>query len=493
MEILAAIGSLLAPWPLFLTLLGTVLGVLVGAIPGLNGAMLIALTLPFTFYMTPVDAMVLLVSMYTGTISGGLISAILLRIPGTPSNVITTFDGYPMAQRGEAGRALTLGITSSFVGAIIAWIALATITEPLSEIAIRLGPFDYFALVVTALVLIASVSEGSLLKGLLSGALGALAAFPGIDPSTGTERFTLGWWQITSGFDILPVLVGIFAVSTILSDVLGLARRSVVLQYRQVGYRQAFSDLRENVVNLLRSSLIGTWIGLLPGIGANIGSVVAWTTTRNLSRDPKSFGRGNPAGVVASESANNATVGGALIPLIALGIPGSVIDVFLIGAMMIHGIQPGPLLFTRNVDVVYAIIAACLLSSIAMLLFMLGSMPLLRRLLHVPKFYMLPVITVFCVIGVFASNNRWFEVGLMLAFGVLGFVMERARMPIAPFVIGFILTPLAEARLRSGLMITAGDVTPLFTGPFSAAMLLIAAILLLWPIVSGIRRRRLEA
>jgi putative tricarboxylic transport membrane protein len=482
MELIEAFGYLLQPWPLFLCVLGTGLGIVVGAIPGLNGAMLIALTLPFTFKMTPVDAMALLVSMYTGSITGGLVSAILLRIPGTPSNVITTFDGFAMAQNGEAGRALGVGVSASLVGALFAWVALATLTRPLADLAVRFTPFDYFALVLTALVLISSVSGGSMFKGLLSGMIGALVAFPGLDENTGTARFTFGDWRLTGGFDVLPVLVGVFGVGTVMSELLRPSAHAEVMKYESRGFFMRAAEWRAEFWNLLRSSAIGTWIGILPGVGANVGSLVAYTVTKNVSRHPETFGRGARAGIVASEAANNATVGGALIPLIAMGIPGSVIDVFLMGAMQIHGIQPGPLLFQRNQDVVYTVIAACLASSLLMAVLMYLLIPLLRRVLDVPKHIVMPVILVFCVVGVFASSNRMFDVWIMLGFGVFGFLMERGGLPLGPFVIGFILAPIAEAKLRQGLMMTAGDYSPLYTQPLPLALILVSVALLFLPL-----------
>jgi putative tricarboxylic transport membrane protein len=482
MDILQAIGGMFAPVPLLLTVFGAAAGIVVGAIPGLTGAMLIALALPFTFHMSPVGSMILLVSMYTGSITGGLISATLFRIPGTPSNVMTTFDGYPMAANGQAGRALGLGIGASTFGALFAWVALATITRPLSDLAVRFSPWDYFSLTLMALVLISSVTQGSMLKGLLSGAIGMMVSYPGVDLTSGQARLTFGQWQIESGFDVLPVLVGVFAVGTVMADLLKPGAKGQAVRYTSEGLLMRWRDWKAQAVNLVRSSAIGTWIGILPGIGASIGSVVAYTVAKNTSKHPDEFGRGCPDGIVASEAANNATVGGALIPLIAMGIPGSVIDVFLLGAMLIHGIQPGPLLFTNNRDVVYAIIASCFLSSIAVFLLMTASIPLLRRLLDIPRHYIIPVVLAFCVVGVFASNSRVAEVVFMLAFGGLGFLMERAGMPLGPFVIGFILAPLGEAKLRSGLMMSAGDYSPLVTQPLSASLLAVSLVLLLWPI-----------
>jgi putative tricarboxylic transport membrane protein len=488
MDLVKALINLLTPWQLFLTLLGTWLGILVGVMPGINGSMLIALMLPITFKMLPIDAMNLLVSVYTGAVTGGLITATLLRIPGEPSNVMTTFDAYPMAARGEAGRALGLGIFASTFGALFAWVALATLTRPLADLAVKFSPFDYFALTLSALVLMAAVSKGTMAKGLLSGMFGVLVALPGVDPSTGIDRFTFGWWQLASGFDLLPVLSGLFAVGTVFSDALAPPHKADAVAYSSRGLWLRASEWRAQSWNAVRSSFIGTWIGILPGIGAGVASVVSYTVAKNLSNEPDAFGKGSPEGIVASEAANNATVGGALIPLIALGIPGSVIDVFLMGAMQIHGIQPGPLLFTRNTDVVYAIIGACLTSTIAMFVLMMVSIPLLRRVVDIPKSFVVALVLVFCVVGVFGYNNRWFEVGVMLVFGLIGFAMERGGFPLGPFVIGFILGPIAEAKLRSGLMVTGGDITPLFTRPLSAALLIVSAALLLWPFLA--RRRR---
>jgi len=491
MGLLDSFLYLLGPWPLFLCVIGTALGIIVGAIPGLSGAMLIALTLPLTFKMVPHDAMALLVSMYTGSITGGLVSAILLRIPGTPSNVITVFDGYAMAQKGQAGRALGLGIAASFFGAIFAWVALALLTRPLADVAVQFTPFDYFALVLTALVLISSVSGASMVKGLLAGMIGVLFAFPGLDSNTGSDRFTLGFWQLTSGFDLLPVLVGVFGVGTVMAELVKSASHVQAIKYSPDGLWMKLSEWKAQFWNLVRSSAIGTWIGILPGIGASVGSLVAYTVAKNVSRTPEEFGSGSPSGIVASEAANNATVGGALIPLLAIGIPGSVIDVFLMGAMMIHGIQPGPMLFEQHAGIVYVVIAACLLSSVLMLGQMLLMIPFLRRVLDVPRHIVLPLILVFCVVGVFASSNRMFDVWIMLGFGVLGFLMERGGLPLGPFVIGFILAPIAESRLRQGLMMTDGSYMPLFTQPLTLTLLIVSVVLLVWPFVRNHRRARI--
>jgi putative tricarboxylic transport membrane protein len=282
----------------------------------------------------------------------------------------------------------------------------------------------------------------------------------------------------------------VFAVSQIISDVLEINRRTERVEMSKKGILMSLADWRAQAVNLVRSSLIDTWVGLLPGVGASIGSVMAYTAAKNMSKTPERFGHGSEEGIVASEAANNATVGGALIPLIAMGIPGSVIDAILIGALMIHSIQPGPTLVLSNADVVWAMIAACLVANILMYVMMTGMVGLVARLMFLPRAFILPVVMVFCVIGAYALDNTMFDVWVMLAFGLVGFFLERARVPLGPFVIGFVLAPLAEAKLRSGLMMTAGSITPIFTRPMSLAFLLIALALLIWPLWGEWRRRK---
>ena len=489
-SLIDSLSLILTPMPFMMLFLGTFVGVTVGAVPGLSGSMLIALTLPLTYYMTPLNAVLLLIGMYVGSIAGGLISATLLRMPGTAAAVMTTFDGYPMARSGRPGRALGLGIMASLVGGLFSWVALISLAEPLSRWAMRFGPFEYFSLVMMALVLMASVSQGSMIKGLLSGFLGILVALPGVDLSSGQPRLTWDWYMLNSGFKLLPVLLGIFVVSQIIKDILDIDQKFTRLEMNNSGILMTLKDMRRQAGNMIRSSVIGTIIGILPGIGANIGSLVAYTAAKNMSRAPEKFGTGHDEGIVASETANNATVGGALVPLIAMGIPGSVIDVFLISALMIHSITPGPLLFTSNPELVWAMMTGFLVSNILMFGIMVLSARYLSRLMYIPRSYVMPVVATFCVVGAYALDNTMLDVWVMLAFGVLGFFMVRARIPLGPFIIGFILAPLAEQKLRTGLMASAGDFTPIFTRPMSATFLAITVVLLVWPFINDWRRRR---
>ena len=468
-------------------LTGTALGIVVGAIPGLSGAMLIALSLPLTFSMSGEHALVLLVSMYVGSVSGGLVTATLLRIPGTPASMMTTLDGYPMAKRGEARQALGLGIGASLCGGLVAWAFLLVLAGPMAQLSMRFGPFEFFSLVLVAIVLIATIGGGTLAAGLFSGFLGILATFPGTSPATGELRWTFGFSELDDGFRLLPVLIGLFAIQQVIREVLQAEQRGERVDAETGTLWIGWGAWWSHRMNLLRSSLIGTWVGILPGVGANIGSVLAYSAARSASRTPERFGEGIDEGIVASEAANNATVGGALIPLIAMGIPGSVIDAILLGALVIHGLQPGPLLMQQNPLAVHAMIGTVLLANLAMFVLMSLSATWMAGLSRLPRWCLTPVILTFCVVGSYALANRMFDVWVMIGFGIIGFALERRGIPLAPFVIGFVLAPIAEEHLGAGWMQSGGSLWPLLTRPISALFCLAAMGLLVW----SLRRHRM--
>ena len=466
------------PELLGLTILGVFLGITVGAIPGLTGAMLISLTVPLTFNMDSQSALTLLVGMYVGSVSGGLITATLLRMPGTPASIITTLDGYPMAQSGQAGKALALGIGASFFGGMLSWAALAGLAKPIASLSTSLGPFDYFALVLMAFVLVAGVSGSSLTRGMLSCCLGILCALPGTAPATGELRLTFGIDALADGIKPLTVLIGLFALSRVLAPESKVSTSAKVDDSMRIKWGVWKSQLG----NLVRSSAIGTGVGILPGIGANIGSLIAYSTARSYSKTQEKYGKGCEEGIIASESANNATVGGALVPLIAIGIPGSVIDAILLGAFVIHGLQPGPMLFENDPQIVTTIISTYFWANIAMIGLMLLSIRWVARIASLPNHYLIPVIATFCVLGSFGLANRYFDVWVMIGFGVIGILFERWKIPLAPFVIGFILTPLAEESMITGLMGSGESWAPLVSRPSSLVFLFVAVLLSAWSI-----------
>ncbi|MBI1311314.1 hypothetical protein GC176_08400 [bacterium] len=466
---------------LFLISLGTTLGITVGAIPGLTGAMLIALTLPLTYSMDASGAMMLLVAMYVGSVSGGLVTATLLRMPGTPASVMTTLDGYPLAKSGRPGRALGLGIMASFAGGMISCVFLVTLARPMADLSTKFGPFEFFSLVMMALVLIATVGGRSLSRALFSGLFGIFCAMPGVAEATGEVRLTFGFEELNGGLKLLPVLIGLFAVSQAITEILHLGETGERIEVRDERLFPPLTDWLLHGGNMLRSALIGTWIGILPGIGANIGSVAAYSTARSFSKTPELFGHGSEEGIVASESANNATVGGALIPLVAMGIPGSVIDAILLGALVLHGLQPGPLLFKNSPALVYTIMGTYAVANVVMLLFLLVAAKQLARLVDVPRALLIPVVLTFCIVGSYALGNRFFDVWVMLLFGLVGFGMERCRIPLAPFVIGFVLGPVAESNLSAGLMSSGGSWLPLVTRPLSLTFLILSVLMVAVP------------
>ena len=371
---------------------------------------------------------------------------------------------------------------------MISWGFLVLLSKPVAQLSTKFGPFEYFSLVMMALVLIASIGGKSLSRSLLAGGLGILFSMPGISPATGQPRLTMGFTALNDGFELVPVLVGMFAVNQILKETMSTSEVPKAIELTRKKLFPSLSDLKLHGLNMLRSSVIGTWVGILPGIGANIGSVTAYAVARSTSKDPKKFGTGHEPGVVAAESSNNATIGGALIPLIAMGIPGSVVEAVLLGALVLHGLQPGPRLFTDSPQIVYTIMGAMFLANVVMVAVMYGSMRTLSRLASIPRAYLLPIILIFCVIGSFALSSRLFDVWVMLGFGILGLLFEKVKIPLAPFVIGFVLWPIAERNLSAGLMSTNGDWSPIVMRPISATFILVALVLLIAPLVRSKRK-----
>ena len=473
-----------SPLPLFWTLLGTASGILVGAIPGLGGGMLMALALPLTFSMEPVNAILLLIGIHVGSVSGGLISAMLLKMPGTPSSVMTTFDGYPMAEKGEPERALSLGIGSSLIGGLLAGVVLAFLAPPLSYWALKIGPWELAALILMALVLVAVIAKGSMMKGLFSATLGVIAAMPGLAESDGQLRYTFGFPEMSVGFRLLPVLLGIFVISQLLTEVdKALSKGKLIELGQKSGTFPKLAEWRRHGWNILRSSGIGTFVGILPGVGASISSMVAYGIARTFSRTPEKFGTGHDEGVVASEAANNANIGGAMIPLVTLGIPGAPVDAILLGAMIMHQIQPGPLLFATNGDLVWAMIAAYMVANVMMFAIMIGSYRQIARVITIPAHFLVPIVFVLCTIGSFSVGNRLFDVWVMFGFGLLGYLLDKARVPLGPFVIGFVLAGPLEAELRTALQLSDGSLAAIVNHPIALGFLAVALLMLVLPFV----------
>ncbi|WP_306257340.1 tripartite tricarboxylate transporter permease [Pararhizobium sp. IMCC21322] len=472
-DLLNSLAYMVEPMPMLYCIIGVVAGVIVGAIPGLGGGMLMALVLPATFAMDNLLAQVLLIGIYVGGVTGGLSSAVLIGVPGTPAAVMTAIDGNAMARKGFAARALSIGIMASLFGGIVSWLVLAGLSAPLARLASQLQSFDYFVFIALGLILIAFAGQESVLKSLISGALGISLALVGFDSISATNRFTFGVPSLSNGFDLLAVLIGAFAVRQMLVDS---SDERPVVQQASARLPEILHELGRpfrHFGNLIRSSLIGTVIGLMPGIGANIGAIVAYSAAKGLSKNREEFGHGSEEALVASESGNNATVGGALVPMIALGIPGSGQDVLLMAALILHQIQPGPLLVSEHPEVFYGIISTYLVANIVTLFVMVLSVRYLRSVLSVPKYLLVPLVLMMCTVGVISTNNRVEDTAIMFAFGVLGLFMSWFRFPLAPFVIGFILAPLAEERLRTAAGTARGNWLELLMTPVPLAAIAI--------------------
>lgn len=491
--LLAGFLAILNVKMLFLILLGVVVGIIFGSIPGLSATMAVALFLPLTFGMTPIQGMSILIGLYIGGVSGGLISAILLKIPGTPSSISTTFDGSPMAEKGEAGKALGVGIVFSFIGGTISIIALMFIAPILAKVALKFGPIEYFAVGVFSLTLIANLSKGSIYRGLLSGCLGMSIALIGSSPIDGLPRFNFGFSSMIGGFQLIPVMIGMFAVPEILNAAQkGMHSKygSVKQEFKIKGFGFSIKEFVQQIPNSIRSSVIGTAIGILPGIGGGTSNIIAYTVAKNASKYPEKFGTGVVDGIVASESANNASVGGALIPLLTLGIPGDAVTAILLGGLMIHGMTPGPLLFKTDGAFMYALFAALIIANMMMLIVEYFGMKGFVRILSIDKGVLFPVIFSLCAVGAFAINNRSFDVFSLLFFGILGYVLEKFKFPIIPVILGFILGPMVELNLRRGLMFTDGNFLTFFTHPIAAVFMLITIISIAITVKNEIKESR---
>jgi len=462
--------------PLFL---GTLAGVVGGALPGVTITMTIIVVLPFTFGLDPLQGLAAMTGVYVGGSAGGLVTAVLLGIPGTPSAIATTFDGHPMARKGQPGRAIWLGVWASFFGGLLGGAFLILATGPLAKFALEFGPWEFFSLFVLALSMVAGLVESSLAKGLVAGGLGLVVTILGNDPVMGQKRLTLGMPSLEGGIDFLPVLIGVFAFAQVMTEVErmgGAARlgdavdRSLSLA---VSHLKVIWEILSRPFLLLWCSFIGVLIGVLPAIGGSAASMFAYDQAKKLSKQPQKFGSGSPEGIIASESSNNANVGGSLVTIMAFGIPGDAVTAVMLGALTIHGIQSGPLFIQQNPQLAYGIFAAYLIAHPLMVLILGVAARFMLRIVTVPKAALFPVVLVLCVIGAYALNNTMQNVHILLAFGLLGYAMVKGGFPLAPFILGVILGDQIEINLIRAIM-TDADPWLFLTRPISGGLLVLS-------------------
>ncbi|OGL58116.1 MAG: hypothetical protein A3J27_11500 [Candidatus Tectomicrobia bacterium RIFCSPLOWO2_12_FULL_69_37] len=483
--------SATAPEALAALAAGALIGLIAGMLPGVTISSGIIIVLPLTFVMGPHVAISLLLGIYSGGMTGGSFSAILLNIPGTPSASATGLDGHQMARKGEAGLALGTAIFSSFFGGMFSLLCLYLIAPQLAAVALKFQAVDLFSLIFFGLTIIASFAVQSVVKGILSGLIGLILVTVGQDPLMGTARYTFGEVNLLQGVHFLTALIGLFAIPQLADGIAeslkGTGKGNALSRFGSIYPR--WKHYREMIIPTLIGSVVGTFIGILPGTGGPIAAFLSYDYAQKASRHPEKFGTGCIEGVAAPESANNAVCGGALIPMMTLGIPGDPVTAILIGALLVHGLAPGPMLFVERADFAYTIIFSFFWSNIFTLAIALLGVRLLVKVLDAPKAVLIPAIAVLCAIGSFALRNSFFDTYVMFAFGLLGLMMRWLGMPVVPLILALVLGRPLEENLRVALTASKGDVSTFFTSPISLGFLLLSAVSIAWPFVQQWRRR----
>ena len=485
----------LSPFNLMLMLTGILLGVIIGVLPGLGGANGVAILLPLTFTMSPTSAIIMLSCIYWGALFGGAITSILFNIPGEPWSVATTFDGYPMAQQGKPGEALTAAFTSSFVGALIAVIVITFLSPIVARFALEFGPPEYFSVYLLTFCAFIGMSKEPPFKTLAAMMLGFALAAVGTDPVTGALRMTFGTTHLLTGFDFLIAVIGLFGIGEILLTLEeGLAFKGGRARLNLKVVLETWKELPKYWLTSIRSSVVGCFMGIVPG-GATPASFMSYGVARRFSKDGDKFGTGKIEGVVAPETAAHAAGTAALLPMITLGVPGSPTAAVLLGGLLIWGLQPGPLLFVEQKEFVWGLIASMYLGNIAGLIVVLTCVPLFAAILRVPFSVIAPIIMVICAIGAYTVHNSMFDVWMMVVFGVAGYVFKKLQYPLAPMVLAIVLGDRAEAAFRQAMLGSAGDLSVLFSNALVGSLTSLALLLLFWPLISLVwsRIRRASA
>jgi putative tricarboxylic transport membrane protein len=484
-QIFLSVDNLLAVF------LGVLIGTVVGAIPGMTTPMGVALVLPFTFTMQPVTGILLLLGVYKGGLYGGSITAILIKAPGTPAASCTVLDGFPMAQKGEARKALDMALYASCFADFISNLSLIIFTGVLATFALRFGPPEFFTLIVFSLTIIAGVSGDSLAKGILSASLGLVLATIGLDIIYGTNRFVFGEVELMAGLSFIPVLIGLFALPEILNQFT--IKKEERVSAGALGYGGAtFADFKRCFKSILRGSLIGVVLGAIPGIGGSPSAFLSYSEAKRTSKHPETFGKGEMEGIAAAEAGNNGVAGATMIPLLALGIPGDVITAVILGAFMIHGLRPGPMMFQENLPLIYAIFMGIMLSSAY--LFVIGKLTIktISKIANIPNNMLYPAVLILCIYGAYAINTNVFDVLVMFIVGILGFIMLRLNVPAAPFLIAFILGPLLEDNFRQALLMSQGTPTIFFRNEICIVFWILTTLSIFFMVKNHIQAKRRE-
>lgn len=474
---------------LIILILGTMVGIIIGSLPGLTATMGVALILPVTFGMEPVTGILLLIGVYFGAVYGGSITAILINTPGTPASAATAIDGYAMSKKGLAHKALTISTVSSAIGGTLSIIVLIFVAPQLANFALKFGAPETFALAVFGISIISSIAGKSMVKGLIAGLTGLLIATIGIDPIGGFPRFTFGNINLSSGISLIPIMIGLFAASEAFRSMGNIfSKQRLIIKVEKVKLK--WVEFKILIGTILRSGGIGTFIGMIPGAGGDIAAFVAYNEAKRFSKNKEEFGNGSMKGVAAPEAANNGVTGGAMIPLLTLGIPGDAVTAVLLGALMVQGIQPGPMLFENNGPIVYTLFVGMLVANLLILVLGLFGIKLFTKILLIPTAILTPIILVLCVVGAYSLGNNYFDVIVMFIAGVIGFFLLRYDFPVSPIILGVILGPMMESNFRRSLVMSQGDFSIFYTSPIALVILIIAVITLCAPLVSKFAKKQ---
>ncbi|WP_439576786.1 tripartite tricarboxylate transporter permease [Elioraea sp.] len=478
-----AFASLMTAATLFNVAWATLLGIIIGALPGLTATMGVALMTTLTYRMQPDAAIQILICIYVGAIYGGSRSAILLNIPGTPASACSTLDGYPLARRGEAGRAMGISTSGSWLGTLVGTAMVALLTPTLGEMALSFGSYEFFWIALFGIVIAGTLSGGDALKGYIAGFLGLFVSTIGQETNHAYARYAFGDPNLAGGISLLPALVGAFGVAEVLQVMRGPRMQPVAATLDSVIPR--LSDITRYWRTILRSGLLGTFVGALPGLGEDIAAWTSYAAARRVSKERELYGQGSIEGLMSAETGESACVPGAIIPVLTLAVPGSAPAAVLLAAMMIHGLNPGPMLIVTAPHFVYRVVAMLVLADMAKLVFGLVLVRPLLWILLVPRERLMPVVFVLCCVGAYAIASRQFDMGVMLVFGLIGFVLRDLKFPVAPLILGLVLGDLLDKNLLRGLTLTAGDVSPFFTRPVSAVLcaITLGSVLLSVPVV----------
>lgn len=481
MALLQGFVDVFQPLNLIWITIGTFAGIVLGAIPGLTGAMGISLMVPLTYNMDPITAICMLLGVYCGGTYGGSITAILINTPGSGASVVTAFDGYELAKKGQGGKALRMALYASFVGGIISAVILSTISPIIAGMALKFGPCEYLALIILGLTVVGGISGDDIYKGIIAAGLGLLVSCIGQDPGSGIPRLTFGTSSLLSGIPSVPLLIGMFALSEILMQT-EKKKTSGKIQIAQMkgDQRLPLKEFLRYWKTIIKGSLIGTYIGAIPGIGASVASFVSYNEAMRASKTPEEFGHGSMDGVAASESGNNGVTGATLIPLLTLGIPGDVVTGILLGAFMIHGLTPGPMLLTEHKAIIYAIFAGLILVNIVMLVLGMAGMNLFPLVSKLPGDLLFSCVFVMCVVGAYATQNTTFMVGIMIAFGLLGYFMKKGGFPAGAFLVAYMLGGSLESNLQRAMIILDNKIWLIVTKPLADAFLILTVICLFY-------------